>query len=132
MIKLRCCFIPCYERISDILRDKGLAALGDAYVNFIFSLSLSKRLGRPVGRKVDSRILSDALKNAGLRRLLPSRIDRHDQADAAEALIVYAWIEGKITMDECVDLLGSNVDPREGFKRLLKEILERIDLDGEC
>ena len=108
-----------YENLSEVLLDQKLAKLGDAYVNFLYSLALSKKDGTPTGIKVKGRLLADAFKKAGLRDFLPSRIDRHKQADAAEALIVYAWIEGSITMEEGLEILEQNEDSIEAFSDLL-------------
>ena len=102
--------------------DQKLASLGDPFVNFIYSLSISRRKGEPIGTKVDSRVLSKALKKAGLRRLLPSRTDRHTQADAVEALIVYVWAQKIITIEEGVEILEQHEDPIEAFCTLLATI----------
>jgi hypothetical protein len=121
-------FIPQYRNLREVLMDQKLAALGDAYVNFIYSVALSKRKGEPTGAKVDNRLLAEALKKAGLRNLLPSRIDRHKQADAAEALIVYAWIRGSMTMEEGVSTLEQGEDMVEAFYSLLLTAKRKLDL----
>ena len=77
-------FVLTHETIKEILTDHDLAALGDAYTNLICSLYLSITKGKATGVKANSHLLSEALKQAGLRELLPSRIDRHKQADAAD------------------------------------------------
>ncbi len=112
-------FIQQHESLSEVLMDQKLAKLGDAYVNFLYSLALSKKKGEPTGIKVKGRLLADAFKKAGLRKFLPSRIDRHKQADAAEALIVYAWIRGSMTMEEGLEILEQNEDSVEAFSVLL-------------
>ena len=112
-------FIPTYKNLSEVLMDQKLAKLGDAYVNFLYSLVLSKKNRGPTGTKVKGRLLADAFKKAGLRKLLPSRIDRHKQADAAEALIVYAWTKGLMTMEEGIEILDQNEDNVEAFCVLL-------------
>jgi len=112
-------FIQQHESLSDVLMDQKLAKLGDAYVNFLYSLALSKKKGEPTGIKVKGRLLADAFKKAGLRKFLPSRIDRHKQADAAEALIVYAWIRGSMTMEEGLEIFEQNQDSVEAFSVLL-------------
>ena len=106
--------------------DQKLASLGDPFVNLIYSLSISRKKGEPVGTKVDSHVLSKALKKAGLRRLLPSRTDRHKQADAAEALIVYVWAQKIITIEEGVRILEQHDDPIEAFCTLLAIIRNSI------
>jgi len=108
-----------YESLSEVLMDQKLAKLGDAYVNFLYSLALSKTSGEPTGIKVKGSLLADGFKKAGLRKFLPSRVDRHKQADAAEALIVYAWIQGSMTMEESLEILEQNEDSVEAFCTLL-------------
>jgi hypothetical protein len=112
-------FIQQHENLSEVLMDQKLAKLGDAYVNFLYSLALSKKKGEPTGIKVKGGLLADAFKKAGLRKFLPSRVDRHKQADAAEALIVYAWILGSMTMEEGVEILEQNEDSVEAFSVLM-------------
>ena len=119
-------FIPTYESISDILDDHDLAALGDAYVNFVYSLALSMKLGKPVGRKVDSSTLALALRKADLRKLLPSRTDRHRQADAAESLIVYAWLIGEISIWETLRAMEKEKTAEDAFGLLLQRISKSV------
>lgn len=114
-----CTFIKNHENLGEILMDQKLAKLGDAYVNFLYSLALSKMKGEATGVKVKGRLLADAFKKADLRKYLPSRIDRHKQADAAEALIVYPWIKGLITMEEGLEILEQTEDEVEAFCNLL-------------
>lgn len=104
------------------MKDNGLAALGDSIVNFLYSMALSIRLGAPKGVKVKSSYLAAALSEANLRRYLPSRIDRHMKADAAEALIAYAWLSGYISIEETVKLLSEHEDAIEAFSHLLRRI----------
>ena len=112
-------FIQQHESLSEVLMDQKLAKLGDAYVNFLYSLAKSRKTGEPAGIKVKGRLLADAFKKAGLRKFLPSRVDRHKQADAAEALIVYTWAKGSITMEEGLEILEQNEDSVEAFSCLL-------------
>jgi len=119
-------FVPKHKNLREVLIDQKLASLGDSFVNFIHSLALSRREGKPIGAKVDSRVLSEALKKAGLRKFLPSRTDRHTQADAAEALIVYAWIQNAITIEEGVSILEQYEDPAEAFCVLLLTITKKL------
>jgi len=121
-------FVPQYESLSEVLMDQKLASLGDAYVNFLYSLALSKKKGEPTGTKVKGRLLADAFKKAELRKFLPSRIDRHKKADAAEALIVYAWIRGSMTMEEGLKILEQNGDKVEAFSLLLLTAKRKLNL----
>lgn len=115
-----------YTNLQEILLDNDLAKLGDAYVNFVFSLALSQRLQRPMGAKVNNQILARAIKSAGLRGVLPRRIDRHAQGNAAEALIVYAWLQKTLSLEDCLKVLRENEDPSEAFAKLLQKIGKRL------
>lgn len=121
--------IPKYNSIREILMDHKLAVLGDAYVNFIFSLALTKSSNEPKGSKVEDHVLAEALKKAELRKLLPSRIDRHIQADAVEAVIVYTWIKNFMSIEESVRILTMKIEePAEAFCSLLIAIKERLNV----
>jgi hypothetical protein len=121
-------FTPQYKSLREVLMDQKLASLGDAYVNFLYSLALSKKNGEPTGTKVKGRLLADAFKKAGLREFLPSRIDRHKKADAAEALIVYAWIRGSMTIEEGLKILEQSGDKVEAFSFLLLTAKRKLDI----
>ncbi|HSQ53615.1 MAG TPA: ribonuclease III family protein [Acidobacteriota bacterium] len=121
-------FIPQHKSLSEVLMDQKLAKLGDAYVNFLYSMALSKKKGEPAGTKVQGRLLADAFKKAGLRKFLPSRIDRHKQADAAEALIVYPWLLGSMTMEEALEILEQNEDTIEAFSAILLAAKSKTEL----
>lgn len=115
-----------YTSFQDILLDKDLAKLGDAYINFAYSLALSQRLKRPAGAKVDNQTLAEAVKRAGLREKLPRRIDRHTRGNVAEALIAYAWLKQILGLEDCLRFLRENEDPVEAFTGLLREISKRL------
>jgi len=121
-------FTPTCRTLTQILTDHNLAQLGDAYINFIYSLALSARKGQPSGKKVKGAVLADALRKAGLRECMPSRMTSHDLADAAEALIVYAWLSNHITLEESVTTLQQTDELNDGFARLLKKAKDRVML----
>jgi hypothetical protein len=112
--------------LSDVLKDHELASLGDAYINFAYSLALSNKASRPSGTKVKGQALAEALKKTGLREHAPSRMTRHMLADAAEALIAYAWLKGSITLNETASTLEKAEDLTEGLSRLLATITKRV------
>jgi len=126
-LKKRFSFTPTYKTIREILVDHRLAVLGDAYTNLIYSLYISIKAGRPAGGKADSRMLSKALKQAGLRNLLASRVDRHKQADAAEALLVYVWLQGLTTITEDVGTLTEHENVVEAFSFLLSKAKKKLN-----
>lgn len=107
------------------MTDHGLASLGDAFVNFACSLALSNRMAEPVGVKVKGSVLAEALRKAGLRECLGFRMSRHELADAAEALLVYGWLNGYVTLDECVKVLGDMAELVDGFAILLETVTKR-------
>ncbi len=115
-----------YKCLREILLDHELAALGDAYVNFAYSLAISAKRGQPSGAKVSDHILAEALKKACLREHMPKRVSSHALADAAEAITVYAWLYNFIKLDECVKILQEAENSVEGFSRLLLTIKDRI------
>jgi len=119
-------FTKPYRSLTEVLTDHKLAALGDAYINFAYSLALSIKKGQPHGAKVKGAVLAEAFRKAGLREYMPSRISSHMLADAAEALIVYAWLCGYMPLDECVKILRNAEDSVEGFTQLLSTIRDRI------
>jgi hypothetical protein len=112
--------------LEEVLIDRDLASLGDAYINLVYSLALSNRRMKPEGTKVKGSILAEALRRAGLREHLPSRMSRHALADAAEALIVYGWLENCLTLYDCVSILGKSDDSVDCLTRLLVAAKERI------
>ncbi len=124
---IRFSFTPSHKTLRRILADHNLASLGDVYTNFIYSLYLSAKSGAPSGAKAGSRLLSNALKNAGLREYLPSRVDRHMQADAAEALLVYVWLHGWMTITDQVRTLNGYTNATEAFSALLLEAKKKLE-----
>jgi hypothetical protein len=121
-------FVPKHKTLHQVLLDHKLAALGDAYVNFLFSLAESEKNVEPVGARVDNNILAAALRKAGLRDLLPSRTSRHQLADAAEALIIYAWIRKVTTIEEAVNVLKLSQDASEAFCSIIITAKEKLKL----
>jgi len=119
-----------YNSLEELLLDKDLAGLGDSYVNFVYSLAMSQKRGHPTGAKVNNRILAKAVEASGLRELLPHRVDRHARGNAAEALLVFAWLQDTLEMDECIKVL-SEKDPVEAFTTLLRQTMKRLDMHHE-
>ena len=118
-------FVPKYQSLAEIMADNNLAALGDAFVNFIYSLALSVREGKPIGKKLSNLILASALRRSGLRSLMPFRMDRHQQANAAEALIVYAWLKGVLSLLEILRIISRFENIEDAFVNLLQKIVQK-------
>ena len=119
-----------YNSLEELLLDKDLAGLGDSYVNFVYSLAMSQKYGHPVGAKVNNEVLARAVEASGLRKLLPRRVDRHTRGNAAEALLVFAWFQDMLEMDECIKVLNKK-DPAEAFAALLRQILDKLGVTHE-
>lgn len=113
------------KSLKEVLADQSLASLGDSYVSFIYSLAVSNRKGQPIGIKAKGSILTAALRKARLREELPSRMSTHSLADALESLIVYAWLNERIGLEESVEIVTKEKDPIDDLTRLLAVIRKR-------
>jgi len=120
-----------YDSLGELLLDKDLAALGDSYVNFVYSLAMSQKLKRPLGAKVDNQTLAEAVTKSGLRKFLPHRVDRHTRGNAAEALLVFAWLSDLIDLRDCTDVLSREDDLIEAFANLIKDVLGKLGVTHE-
>ena len=119
------------SRLRLVLADSRLAKLGDAYVNFVFSLGRSRALREPQGIKVSDRILAEALRRSGLRQELPRRTTRQDCANAVEALLVFGYLNKLVTLEEAVDRIAASPDsPVDAFVSLIRSVAEKIE-DGK-
>lgn len=115
------------QSLRNILLNKKWAGLGDAYVNFIYSLAYSAKFKELSGLRVRSDILAEALRRTGLRNMLPSRMNRYELGNAAEALILYGWVSDSISDEECINILKEQVEnPVDAFTSLLMEIDKRL------
>ena len=72
--------------------------------------------------------LSEALRKAGLREHMPSRLDKRVLSNAAEALVVCAWLHDLLTLEDSVKILGKTDSLVEGLTQLLLKVKERIKL----
>jgi len=118
-----------YDNLKDLLLDKDLASLGDSYVNFVYSLAMSQKLKHPVGAKVDNQTLAEAVNKSGLRRFLPHRVNRHLRGNAAEALLVYAWLKDLLGFEDCTKVLSKEGDVAEAFAILLGDVLRKMGVN---
>jgi len=120
-----------YSSLNELLLDKDLAGLGDSYVNFAYSLAMSQKHGHPMGAKVNNQVLADAVEKSGLRKFLPHRVDRHTRGNAAEALLVFGWLQDLQELDNCVKTLSKEDNLAEAFTVLLREVLEKLGASNE-
>jgi hypothetical protein len=125
-------FLKNYENLTQVLSDRKLAALGDAYINLAYSIALSNKTGNPCGKKVKGTPLAEALRKAGLRAYLPSRMDKHDLTDGAEALLAYTWLNNLTTLEEDFNTLIQAETLEDGLVQLLLNGKEKIKLSKLC
>ncbi len=110
-----------------IMRDRQLASLGDAYINFVYSLALTAVKGHPQGTKVSDKILAQAFKQADLRSHLGTRVSKKDLANASESILAEAYRKNLLTIEESVHIITQqNEDPTEGISDLLKLAADRL------
>lgn len=115
-----------------VLLDRGLARLGDSYLNFVYSLALSRSSGRFTGTKVSDRILLQAARISGIRAVLPKRMRRNEVANAIEALIVYAWLKNEVGIDETVEVLAKNMAaPPAAIAQVAMSAVMRLEARNE-
>lgn len=130
-----------YRNIEEILRDKGLAKLGDSFVNLIYSLAKSRIRNKPDGWKVPGKVLAEAIRKSELRGFTPRRSDSHSLGDSAEGLIAYVWLAKVLTLEEISQVLEEEMKKwkisnrrdeikmaAEAFTVLLKLIRNKLDV----
>lgn len=116
-----------HRKLQEIIGNLKLARLGDAYVNFLFSLALTQATGTPVGVRVSDKILFDAARKSGIRSTLPGRMKRGQVANVVEALIVDSWLKKSLSLEEMTRIVYDRLDNlSEAVAQLLKVILSRI------
>lgn len=109
------------------MTDKKLAQFGDSLLNFAYSLALTQTSGTPRGLKIQDKVLAEASAKSGLRKLMPRRVDRGDVANAVEALLAYAWLQKRISLDEIVACLQTDtISPSDNFARLAEIAVQRF------
>jgi len=115
------------ETLRQVMRNKQLASLGDAFVNFVYSLALTQANGKPQSVKVSDRILANAFKLSGLRKYLGTRISKKDFANASESLLIDAYQKRLITIEESVKILCEDPNGLQaGLSQLMKLTAERV------
>jgi hypothetical protein len=108
--------------LTSVLLDKNLAKLGDAYLNFAYSIAASMTRGRACGLRVSNAVLAEAMRGSGFRTILPRRLSRHDIGSSAEALAVYAAANKLFSSQDLIQTLVEVEGPVEAFTRVFKHI----------
>lgn len=128
---------------KSLIKDKGLARLGDSITNLVFSIAMSLVLKRPEGGRASDKVLSQALAEAGLRHIAPKRAGSDQLGDIAESLIAFAWLNHVIEIEDAAGMVASEFDETDlqdrrredqsaikGFKKLLEQITKSLGTEA--
>lgn len=129
--------------LRDILESKKLAQLGDFLANFIYSSVKIGNFDINGSVHVWDRSLKDAMEKANLRVEMGKKVKPDKVADAAEALIAFAYFRNLITLDEMTDLIHESLNvsdlssPRkekdacaDAFSVVLEKIITLAENEG--
>ena len=120
---------------------KGNSKLGDALVNFIYSLAKSAVSTQATGTKVSDYVLATAYRSSLWRKneILKLKGKKGYLADHVESLVLYFWVFELVSLEEMVEYLIKNLDPEKlhhsreeeqiavlSFKNLLNELHSRF------
>lgn len=98
------------QSVESIMRNKGLAKLGDNLVNLCYSLAKSQVLEEATGEKVKDRVLAMAIRATSIYSKYGRRTDAGMAADAYEAVIAYLWLTEKTSIEDMVVTIAGNLD----------------------
>jgi len=101
------------KNLLTYVHSKSNAKLGDALVNFIYSVAKSLVSGSPTGMKVSDSILSEAFKGSSWHRTKTLKLSgKKDRiADAVEALILFFWVHEGLGLKKMIEPLESHLEP---------------------
>jgi hypothetical protein len=130
------------DTLSNILSDSKLAAVGDIYVNLIYSIARIS-YNKKGAIHVWDKSLAEALRRAELRVLMPSKLKSGEIADGAEAFIFYSFINEIMSLDEMSNFLIDELKTKdlsgrtkeknaaqESFANLIIHLKEKIAEKG--
>ena len=118
-----------------ILESKDLALIGDSLVNFIFSTLKIGLFGMSGNVHVRDNVLKNAMDLSKLREKLGKNTKPGRVADAAESLIVFAYIHNIMTIYDMVEYLSQRINEddfittkmeNEALSTAFSELLIRI------
>ncbi len=122
--KIKIPFSPDYANIEDILYSKHLASLGDALVNYCYSVArfaINPLLTSSV--RVWDSSLATAIRQSPFNSYIKKRISQGELGDCVEAIVAWTYMIGAITLENIIEILKQNL-PQE----LLKN--KKIEKDG--
>jgi dsRNA-specific ribonuclease len=137
-------FLKEHPNTKAIMRNKGLAKLGDNLVNLCYSLAKSEVLMGPTGEKVRDSVLARAIRDTPVYTHIGRRTDSGVAADAYEAIMAYLWLTGNLTIEAIVSNLVQELDidsetnrKQEGeiasraFRKLLLDVMSFLPEQSE-
>lgn len=94
---------------------KEYAKLGDALVNFLYSLAKSLATTQTTGTKVSDSILAQAYKNSFWfkQKTLMIKGNKGKIADDIEALILYFWVVKNLSLNELIKPLSQTLESKD-------------------
>jgi hypothetical protein len=137
-------FLKEHPNTKAIMRNKGLAKLGDNLVNLCYSLAKSEVLRGPTGEKVRDSVLARAIRDTPVYTHIGRRTDSGAAADAYEAIMAYLWLTGSLTIESIVSSLVKELNiesetnrQQEGeiascaFQKLLLDVMSLLPDQSE-
>jgi len=116
------------DHFPEILKDKNLAKLGDSYLNFLYSYSLSRSTGTPTGSRISDQTLANVARATGLRQLLPPRSKKGRVADAVESLLAYAWLKNTMSFSKMIDyMLEDAANPEGPLAEMVRSLIRTLN-----
>ena len=107
--------------IEDILYSKQLASLGDALVNYCYSvarMSINPKL--MTGVRVWDSSLAMALRQSPFNSFIKRRISQGSLGDCVEAIVGWVYMNELMSLEEIITLLKNNL-PAELLKNKMSE-----------
>ena len=129
------------DSLLTFILTKGNSKLGDALVNFIYSLAKSGVSSQATGTKVSDYVLATAYRSSlwGKNEILRLKGKKGYLADYVESLVLYFWVFELVSLEEMVEYLIKNLNPEKlhhsreeeqiavlSFKNLLNELHTRF------
>lgn len=128
------------KSLRSVLESKELGHLGDFLVNFIYTTVRIGKYGKQGSIHVWDNSLRDAMEIADLRSALGKKTKPDRVADAAEALVAYAYFTELMNLEEMIEYLTKHLNKSDfvstkvekeacakSFSSLLKKIVAIAD-----
>ena len=103
------------DSLLTFILSKENSKLGDALVNFLYSLAKSAVSKSATGTKVSDYVLSTAYRSSlwGKNEILKLKGKKGLLADYVESLVLYFWVFELVTLEEMVKYLVEMLEPEK-------------------